>query len=107
NKKKQLLTHLAEIDDPKVVELLAGYLEDHDEGIRFLVVEQLIDIADPSVLPRLIARLAPAVEDSLRIRTRILDGLATLGWDVSPYIAEISKSIGHEHALSGGKIVHR
>lgn len=107
NKKKQILTHVAEIDDPKIVELLTRYLEDHDEGIRFLMVEQLIDIADEACLPALVERLDPQREDSLRIRTRVLDGLAKLGWDVSPYVSKISKSIGHEHALSGGKVVHR
>lgn len=107
NKKKQLLTHVAEIDDPKITGILKRYLEDHDEGIRFLTVEQLIDIADDDCLPELVTRLDPQQEDSLRIRTRVLDGLAKLGWDVSSYISQISKSIGHEHALSGGKVVHR
>jgi len=107
NKKKQILTHLAEIDDPRVAPLLAGYLEDHEEGIRFFAVEQLVDIADESTAPALLARLKGNIEDSLRIRTRILDGLATLGWDVSAHTQQISGSIGHEHAISGGKVVRR
>jgi len=106
-KKQQILTHLAEIDDPKVPELLAGYLEDHDEGVRFFCVEQLVDIAEESTKPALVGRLTNPEEDSLRLRTRILDGLAELKWDVTEHKAEIAKVIGKEHALEGGNIVKR
>jgi len=106
-KKQQILTHLAEIDDPKVAELLASYLDDHDEGVRFFCVEQLVDIADEESKAPLVARLIHPDEDSLRLRTRILDGLAQLSWDVGEDRVAIAKVIGHEHALQGGKIVKR
>ena len=106
-KKQQILTHLSEIDDPKVPELLAGYLEDHDEGIRFQCVEQLVDIGEESTKAALVARLTNPEEDSLRVRSRILDGLAELGWDVRENTDAIAKVIGQEHALEGGKIVKR
>ncbi|MEM6292895.1 MAG: HEAT repeat domain-containing protein [Myxococcota bacterium] len=106
-KKSQILTHLAEIDDPKVAELLAGYLEDHDEGVRFFSVEQLIDIGDESTKQALITRLTNPDEDSLRLRTRILDGLSELEWDVAEHGDAIAKIIGQEHALKDGKIVKR
>ncbi|MCR9163167.1 MAG: HEAT repeat domain-containing protein [Nannocystaceae bacterium] len=106
-KKRQILTHLAEIDDPKVHELLAGYLEDHDEGVRYFCVEQLVDIAEEASKEPLVSRLTNPEEDSLRLRTRILDGLAELGWDVSEHKEAIAKVIGQEHALQGGKIVKR
>jgi hypothetical protein len=48
--KQQLLTHLAEIDNPKVPEILARYVDDADEGVRFQVTEALLDIADPRSL---------------------------------------------------------
>jgi HEAT repeat protein len=105
--KRQILVHLSEIDDPKVPGLLAGYLEDHDEGIRFYAVEQLVDIGDESTRDALVARLTNADEDSLRVRTRILDGLADLGWDISMHVDAISKVIGQEHAIKNGKIVRR
>ena len=106
-KKQQILTHLAEIDDPKVAELLAGYLEDHDEGVRFFCVEQLVDIADEATKAAMLGRLTNPAEDSLRLRTRILDGLADLGWDVSEHTDALAKVIGQEHALEGGKVVKR
>ena len=105
--KLQMLTHLAEIEDPSVPEILARYLDDPDEGVRFFAVEQLIDIADERSLVPLVDRLCHPEEDSLRLRTRILDGLATLGWDVSEHTNRIAEHVGSEHALSGGKVVRR
>ncbi len=107
SKKIQLLTHLAEIEDPSVATTLARYLEDHDEGVRFLCVEQMLDIADEAnTKAPLVQRLVHEKEDSLRLRARILDGLADLGWDVSDWSDAIVQRIGSEHELKGGK-VHR
>jgi hypothetical protein len=106
-KKQQILTQIADIDDPRVAAILAGYLEDHDEGIRFYTVEQLVDIGDERSREPLIARLTNPEEDSLRLRTRILDGLADLEWDVAEHTDAIAKVIGHEHDLRAGKIVKR
>jgi hypothetical protein len=105
--KLQILTHVAEIDDPHVVETLIKYLEDPDEGVRFFVVEQLVDIADERAKGPLVARLGNKDEDSIRLRTRLLDGLAALGWDVSEYQSIVTANLGNEHLLAKGKIVHR
>lgn len=105
--KLQVLTHVAEIEDPHVPDILARYLSDPDEGIRFFVVEQLIDMGDTRSLEPLVERLCHPDEDSLRVRAKILDGLADLGWDVGAHRDRIAKHIGHEHALSGGKVVRR
>lgn len=107
SKKKQILTHLADIDDPSVPEILARYLDDPDEGIRFFAVEQLVDIGDERSLEPLVRRLINPEEDSLRLRNKILDGLATLKWDITPWKDEVAKHVGHEHAIERGKIVRR
>lgn len=108
NKKKQILTHLAEIDDPKVAELLAGYVEDSDEDIRFFAVEQLLDIADEEQAKKaLVDRLCNPEEDSVRLRTKVLDGLAELGWDVGEDAERIRPRIGNEHDLKDGRIIKR
>jgi hypothetical protein len=105
--KIQLLTHVAEIDDPRVPEILAGYLEDPDETVRFFVVEQLIDIGDEHSRKPLVDRLANPKEDSLRLRMRIVQGLAELGWDVSDSADVISANLGSEYMLRAGKVVSR
>lgn len=107
-KKLQIITHLADIDDPKVAEYLAGYLADADEGVRFFAVEQLIDIGDEDQgKAGLIDCLCNPEEDSMRLRTKILDGLAEQGWDVSERADDIRGRLGNEHALSDGKVVKR
>lgn len=108
SKKLQMLTHLAEIDDPRVPELLARYLQDPDEGVRFFVVEQLVDIGDEErSKAALVERLSSPKEDSLRLRTRILSGLASLAWDVTEHTEAVSQHLGSEHVLRDGKVVAR
>ncbi|TPV95779.1 MAG: HEAT repeat domain-containing protein [Myxococcales bacterium FL481] len=105
--KIQLLAHLQEIDDPKVPALVARYLEDEDETVRYQGVEALIDIADPASLDALVDRLANDKEDSLRLRARILDGLADLEWDVQAREADITANLGNAHAMTQGKVTRR
>jgi hypothetical protein len=105
--KQQLLTHLAEIDNPKVPEILARYVDDADEGVRFQVTEALLDIADPRSLEPLIRRLGNKDEESLRLRTKILTGLARLKWDVSGHKDIIVPNLGSEHVFDGTTIRER
>lgn len=112
SKKQQLLTHLADIDHPRVPGLLARYLGDPDESIRFHAAELLLGIADPKspdaeILAALVARLGHKDEDSLRLRTRILTGLARLGWDVSAHKDTIVKHLGSEHSFDGTRVKER
>jgi hypothetical protein len=107
SKKLQMLTHLSEIDDPEVPKILATYLNDPDEGVRFFVAEQLIDIAEPDSREPLIARLCHPKEDSLRLRARILKGLADLEWDVSDHKDDVAANLDSEHMLKDGKVVPR
>ncbi len=107
SKKIQLLTHLSEIDDPQVTKLLVRYLKDDDETVRFFAVEALVDIADPSSLEGLVGRLTDEKEDSLRLRNRVLDGLADLGWDISAHVEALTPHVGTEHHIQGGKIARR
>jgi hypothetical protein len=105
--KIQLLTHLQEIDDPKVAGIVARYLADDDETVRYQAVEALLDIADESSVDPLIDRLVEPNEDSIRLRARILDGLADLGWNVSARESDLAPRIGNAHALTKGKITRR
>ena len=71
-KKIQLLNHLAGLKDKRVPPLVAPYLADMDEGVRYAAVEALVRQADEAAAaPSLLARFANAAEDSLRIRLQI------------------------------------
>ena len=102
--KLDLLTRLQELADPRVPALVARYLGDPDEGVRYAAVEALIKLADPATLDALVARLAHPDEDSIRLRHRALAGLAGLGWDVSAHKAALAPLLGHDFALEGGRI---
>jgi HEAT repeat protein len=105
--KLQLLTHLSDIDHEQVPVILIRYLEDPDENVRFFAVETLADIGDPRAKEPMVARLALPEEDSVRLRTRILEALAQTGWDVSEHLQVISKNLGNEHLVRDGKVVKR
>jgi HEAT repeat protein len=66
------------------------YLEDMDEGVRYAALETLLRQADEA------AARAPLLgqfvkEDSLRLRLRIADGFAELGWPIADRRAEVEK----------------
>ena len=105
--KIQMLTHLADIDADPVVGILCRYLEDPDENVRFFVIEALVDIGDEEALEPLVKRFLNPDEDSVRLRTKILDGLADLKWDISAWTDEISRQLGQEHVIQGGKVLRR
>lgn len=107
SKKIQLLTHVAEIEDGAVPKILAGYLADPDEGVRFFAAEQLIDFEDETTKEALVARLLEEGEDSLRLRTKIVEGIAKLGWDVAEWSTVLATQVGEEHTLQKGRIVPR
>lgn len=106
-KKIQLLTHLADIEDGRISGILARYLDDPDETVRFFAVEALVDIGDAASVEPLVDRLCNAAEDSVRLRTRILDGLASHGWDISAHRARLAPQLGHEHGFDQNKVVRR
>jgi hypothetical protein len=107
-KKLQILTHLADIDDPKVAEYLVGYVDDADEGVRYFAIEQLLDIGDEAQAKRaLVERLCHPDEDSMRLRTKILDGFAEHQWDVGADADRIRPRLGNEHDLRNGKVAKR
>ena len=89
-KKIQLLTHLAGLKHPRVPPLVAPYLEDMDEGVRYASVEALLKQGEESVA-RLPLLDQIAKEESLRLRIRIADGFAELGWAVAEKRADVEK----------------
>ncbi len=91
-KKIQLLTHLAGLKHARVSPLVAPYLADMDEGVRFAAVEALMKQGDEAVGRTPLLDLF-AKEESLRLRLRIADGIAELGWSVADRRAEIEKTL--------------
>jgi len=89
-KKIQLLTHLGSLKHARVPALAVPYLEDMDEGVRYAALETLIRQADEAAARAQLLDLF-AKEGSLRLRIRIADGFAELGWSVADRRADIEK----------------
>jgi len=89
-KKIQLMTHLAGLKHTRVPPLVAPYLEDMDEGVRYASVEALLKQGDEAAArATLLDQFAK--EESLRLRIRIADGFAELAWPVADRRADVEK----------------
>jgi thioredoxin-like negative regulator of GroEL len=103
SKKIQLLHDLGEASDPRAVKALVPYLTDMDEGVRFVTVEALLRHKDPETAREpLLVLLTNEKEESRRIKKRILDGFADLGWDVKGYSGTVEKML--DDMLPGSRL---
>lgn len=103
SRKIQLLAYLGEQDDRRCAEALRPYLEDMDEGVRYTTVEGLLRHrhADLAREP-LLGLLTNPKEESRRIKKRIIDGLADLGWEVKGFTGQVEALVND--LLPGARI---
>ncbi|HVH47289.1 MAG TPA: HEAT repeat domain-containing protein [Labilithrix sp.] len=78
--KLQLLEELGDHVNEKIREAVEPFLQDVNEPARFNAVIATLAQKDPQAIDPLIALLLD--EESVRVRTKIADGLASLGWEV-------------------------
>ncbi len=80
-KKIQLVHFMGDHCDPVLAQLVVPYVEDADEGVRFTAVEAVVQQKNQEVgLVPLIKLFLTQSEESRRIKVRIAEGLAQLGW---------------------------
>jgi HEAT repeat protein len=93
-KKIQLLNHLGAFKHEKAAPLVVPYLKDMDEGVRFAAVEALIRQKREEIAREpLLELFVDDAEESLRIRLRICDGFAELGWLVHGHRGGVEKKL--------------
>jgi HEAT repeat protein len=93
-KKIQLLNHLAAVKDERVPPMLAPYLADMDEGVRYAAVEALLRHKNEEAAREpLLQHFVSKDEDSLRIRLQIAEGFAEMGWLVKGHRGEVEKKL--------------
>jgi HEAT repeat protein len=80
HKHPRILTALEEHKHPRIREEVERFLEDVNEPARFHAVATLLAQEDAAAAPALARLLGD--EESLRVRTRIADGLLSRGWTV-------------------------
>lgn len=94
SKKIQLVNYLGEQPDLRCGKALLPYLEDMDETVRFTAVEGLLRHKDAETAREpLLNRLTNEKEESRRIKVRILEGFADLGWDVKGFSGTVEKML--------------
>lgn len=99
-KKIQLLNHLGQLKPPKCSSLIAPYLKDMDEGVRYAAVEALSRHKNEEIAKGpLLDLFASDEEESLRVRLKIAEGLAELGWTVGDRRAAIAKKLPDSYTL--------
>jgi hypothetical protein len=99
-KKMQLLSHLASIKHPKSAPLAVPYLKDMDEGVRYTAAETLLRQKNEAVAREpLLELFVSDAEESLRIRLKIADGFADLGWLVQGFRPGVEKKLPEAFAL--------
>ena len=99
-KKIQLLTHVASLKDERAAGIIVPYLKDMDEGVRYTAVEGLLrpkrqEIARPALLELFVSD----EEESLRIRLRICEGFAEMGWLVQGFRGSVEKKLPDAYQL--------
>jgi hypothetical protein len=95
-RKLQLMTFLGDFKDPRAVDSLMPFLEDHDETVRFTTVESLFKQADERCREPLLKLLTNEEEESLRIRNRIAEGFVETGWVVKGFRGTVEKLLAAE-----------
>jgi hypothetical protein len=102
SKKIQMLTYMGEHKHARIPPLLLPYLEDMDEGVRFTTVEALLKQRDEGACREpLLSHLVKPEEESGRIKRRIIDGLADLGWEVKGFRGTVEKMLPDGFLLDG------
>lgn len=93
-KKIQLLTHLTTLKHARAAALAAPYLKDMDEGVRYAAAETLLRLKDEEVArAALLEPFASDAEESLRLRLKIAEGFADLGWLVQGFRPGVEKHL--------------
>ena len=93
-KKIQLIRHIGLMKHPKGPALVAPYLADMDEGVRFASIEALLALKNEEVArEKLLELFVSDAEESLRLRIRIAEGFADLRWLVQGFRGGVEKKL--------------
>ena len=93
-KKIQLLNHLGPMKSERVSAMATPYLADMDEGVRYAAAEALLQQGDEAAAREpLLDLFTSDAEESKRVRIRIADGFAQLGWTLGDKRAAVEKRL--------------
>lgn len=97
-KKIQLLSHLGLLRHPRSGPLAVPYLKDMDEGVRYAAIETLLRHKDEATAREPLLDLLTG-EESLRLRRKIAEGFADLGWKAADRRAAVEPRLPEGFSL--------
>jgi HEAT repeats/PBS lyase HEAT-like repeat len=105
--KVQILADLQEHRHPQIREQVERFLEDVNEPARFHAVSTVLAQDDPAAVPALANLLGD--EESVRVRSRITEGLAEHGWPLaSEHRDAVRRVLPPSFTIDGaGRVVKR
>lgn len=93
-KKIQLIHHIGLMKHAKGPALVSPYLADMDEGVRLASIEALLTFKnEEEARDKLLELFVSDAEESLRLRIRIAEGFADLGWLVQGHRGGVEKKL--------------
>jgi len=93
-KKIQLVRHIGLMKHARGPALVLPYLGDMDEGVRFASIEALLTAKnEEAARDKLLELFVSDAEESLRLRIRIAEGFADLGWLVHGHRGGVEKKM--------------
>jgi HEAT repeat protein len=104
--KLELLQNLGEYRSPKIRPAVEPFLQDVSEPARFNAVETILAQKEPEAVPAVVALMLE--EESVRVRTKVADGLALLGWEIPDESRDaFRKVLPPQFTVDGAGIVHK
>ncbi len=104
-KKRNLLTNLADRAHPEVVGAVARFLADYDEGVRNAAIEALAHQEGESARAPLAAALCDPREESTRIRGRLAEIFAHRRWPIEDESGWLARNMPHGYRYQDGRII--
>jgi hypothetical protein len=104
--KVELISNLREFKDPRVKDLLLGYLDDDNEEFRVHAVEGLADFGDEEMGDTLVERLL-SEDETQRVKTTVLELLIDRKWKIKRHKEAIRKVIPDAYWIDDVGVIHR
>ena len=104
SRKQQLLTYFNEFGDERAVAASLPFLDDHDETVRYIVIDGIFEKHYEEARDALLTILVDEAEESMRLKNRIIVGFEETGWIVKGYRGTIEKLLQQhfsDHVVDG------
>lgn len=105
-RKVELVSNLREFKDPRVRDMLLGFLKDDNEEFRVQALEGLADLGSDEMGDVLVERLLDETETQ-RVKTAILNLLIDRRWKVKRHKESIRKVIPDAFWIDDVGVIHR